>query len=201
VPPRRRLDPAQRRAELVDVGAELFAARPYDEVLMEEVAARAGVSRALLYKHFPSKRDLFEAVYRKAADVLLVETAFDADTPLVDQVAAGLDSHFDYFVANRNTVLAANRTLAGDPVIQAVINEELAVLRQRIIDAAGLPPESLGLVSAALAGWLVFVRVVCVEWLVHQAFSRDELRQTCLGALLGALSSATDLAVPPSDPS
>lgn len=178
------------------MGAELFAARPYDEVLMEEVAARAGVSRALLYKHFPSKRDLFEAVYRKAAEVLLVETEFDSTTPVIEQVAAGLDAHFDYFVANRNTVLAANRTLAGDPVIQAVINEELAALRQRIIDASGLSPDSLGLVSAALAGWLVFVRIVCVEWLVHQAFSRDELRQICVGALLGALSGATDLSDP-----
>ncbi|MEV6603302.1 TetR/AcrR family transcriptional regulator [Kutzneria sp. NPDC051319] len=196
MPPRRRLDPTQRRAELVAVGAELFAARPYDEVLMEEVAARAGVSRALLYKHFPSKRDLFEAVYRKAAEVLLVETEFDSTTPVIEQVAAGLDTHFDYFVANRNTVLAANRTLAGDPVIQAVINEELAALRQRIINASGLSPDSLGLVSAALAGWLVFVRVVCVEWLVHQAFSRDELRQMCVGALLGALSGATDLSDP-----
>lgn len=178
------------------MGAELFAARPYDEVLMEEVAARAGVSRALLYKHFPSKRDLFEAVYRKAAEVLLVETEFDSTTPVIEQVAAGLDAHFDYFVANRNTVLAANRTLAGDPVIQAVINEELAALRQRIIDASGLSPDSLGLVSAALAGWLVFVRVVCVEWLVHQAFSRDELRQMCVGALLGALGGAADLSDP-----
>jgi AcrR family transcriptional regulator len=190
----------QRRAQLVDVGAEMFAARPYGEVLMEEVAACAGVSRALLYKHFPSKRDLFEAVYRKAADVLLVETEFDSTIPLVEQVAAGLDTHFDHFVANRNTVLAANRTLAGDPVIQAVINDELAALRQRIIDAAGLPDDSLGLVSAALAGWLVFVRVVCVEWLVHQAFSRAELHQTCLGALLGALSGLTDLAAAPNDP-
>ncbi len=198
MPPRRRLDPAQRRAQLLDVGARLFAAKPYDEVLMEDVAAQAGVSRALLYKHFPTKRDLFEGVYRAAVDNLVAVTDFQSDAPLIDQVVAGLDAHFDYFVANRNTVLAANRTLAGDPVIQALIVDEISLLRQRIVDASELDHHARALVSTALAGWLMFVRMVCVEWLATEAFSRDELRDMCLGALLGALGGTTDLSQPPS---
>src|ERR1044072_5192048 len=105
---RRRLSPEDRRRQLVDVGAELFAARSYEEVLMEEVAERAGVSRALLYKHFPAKRDLFAAVYREAAQGLLDATELDPDAAFTEQVVAGLDTHFDYFAANRSAVLAAN---------------------------------------------------------------------------------------------
>jgi AcrR family transcriptional regulator len=193
---RRRLDPAERRGQLLDIGARLFADRPYDEVRMEHVAERAGVSRALLYKYFPAKRDLFAAVYRQAADQLLARTRLDPALPVLDQVSAGLDAHIDYFVANRNTVLAANRTLAGDPVIQAVITDELAALRERIVDAAGLTDHARALASAALAGWLVSVRVLCTEWLSSKAFSRAELREVCLGALTGALAVVTDLDPP-----
>ena len=41
---------------------------------MNDVAARAGVSRALLYRHFPTKRDLLAGVYQRAANELLAVT-------------------------------------------------------------------------------------------------------------------------------
>lgn len=193
MPPRSRLDPAERRAQLLEVGARLFAAKPYDEVLMEDVAERAGISRALLYRYFPGKRELFAAIYQQAADRLLDRVRIDPALPIVDQIDAGLEAHFDYFVANRNTVLAANRVLAGDPVIQAIITDELAELRGRVLDASGLEDSARDIASAALVSWLVFVRVLCVEWLVHEAFSRAELRDMCMGALLGALRPVVDL--------
>ncbi|MGA4881771.1 TetR/AcrR family transcriptional regulator [Streptomyces lydicamycinicus] len=190
---RRRLDPAERRSQLLDTGAQLFAAKPYDEVFMEEVAERAGVSRALLYRYFPNKRDLFAAVYQQAADRLLTRTELDPARPVHEQLRAGLDAHIDYFTANRHTVLAANRVLAGDPVIQTVITDELTELRRRLLDSTGLGAGPGELVPAALMSWLVFVRTLCVEWLTHQTFSRTELREMCVGALLGALRPVMDL--------
>lgn len=154
---------------------------------MEDVAQRAGVSRALLYRHFPTKRDLFAAIYQQAADRLLEVTALDPSVPLAEQVTAGLDAHIDYFIENRNTVLAANRVLAGDPVIQAIISDELAVLRQRMLDLTPLDDQRREIVSAVLMSWLVFVRTLCVDWLANQSAPRDELRDICSGALLGAL--------------
>jgi AcrR family transcriptional regulator len=186
MPARRRLSREERRRGLVDAGAALFAAHAYDDVLMEDVAERAGVSRALLYTHFPSKRDLFAAVYSHAAEQLIDATELDDDRPLAEQVSAGLDAHIDYFLANRSTVLAANRVLAGDPTIQAIISDELAVLRARLVDAIGV--ERREAVSAVLMSWLVFVRVLCVDWLENETSSRVELRDMCLGALQGALA-------------
>ena len=104
MPPRKRLAPADRRAQLLSVGARFFASHPYAEVLMEDVAEQAGVSRALLYRHFPSKQALFAAVYQQAADRLLAETRFDPADSLVDQLTQGMDVHLDYFVDRKSVV-------------------------------------------------------------------------------------------------
>ena len=185
--PRRRLTPDARRAELVDIASRQFADRPYDEVGMDEIAVHAGVSRALLYRYFPTKAALFAAVYRMAADRLLDVTTLDHAQPLAPQVAAGLDAHIDYFLANRQAVLTANRVLAGDPTIQAIISDELAVLRDRVLATQDLDDASRRALSTILMGWLTFVRVLCVEWLTVPAFSRETLRDVCVEALFGAL--------------
>ncbi len=191
---RRRLTPDARRAELVEVGAQHFARLPYDEVRMDEVADEAGVSRALLYRYFPGKRELFASVYTEAADSLLSQTTLDDPSlSLLEQLVAGLDAHIDYFVAHRNTVLAANRALAGDPAIQAIISGEMAELRARLLHAAGLHGTARETVSPVLMGWLVFVRVLCVEWLERPTFSRTVLRDMCTGALVGALRPVLSL--------
>jgi AcrR family transcriptional regulator len=185
---RRRLQPAARRAELLDAGARLFAAKPYEDVLMEDVAEHADISRAMLYRYFPTKRDLFAAIYRQAAEHLLTTAEFDADRPVADQVVAALEAHIDYFEANRNSVLAANRELAGDQVIQAIIEDELATLRGRLVDAAGLAGAARDAMASVVTSWLVFVRVLCLDWLENGTITRAQLRDICLGALWGALA-------------
>ncbi|WP_419998096.1 TetR/AcrR family transcriptional regulator [Streptomyces boninensis] len=186
--PRRRLTPADRRAQLLAVGARRFAATPYDDVLMEDVAQEAGVSRALLYRHFSSKHALFAAVYQEASDRLLEATTFDPEATLVEQLTQGLDAHFDYFIENRQAVLAANRVLAGDPVIQTIMTDELDALRSRLLGVLPLADERMhDAVSAALKAWLVFVQVLVVDWLTRETCTRTELRDTCIGAAVGAL--------------
>ncbi|WP_433859755.1 TetR/AcrR family transcriptional regulator [Streptomyces kronopolitis] len=188
MPPRQRLSPTDRRAQLLTVAAQLFAADPYEDVLMEDVAKKAGVSRALLYRHFPSKHALFAAVYQQAADQLLAETRLDPADSLMDQLIQGMDVHLDYFTAHRNAVLAANRVLAGDPVIQSIMTKELDALRARLLAVLPLADDGAReAVSAVLKSWLVFVQVLCVDWLSHETCTRTQLRDTCIGALLGAL--------------
>jgi AcrR family transcriptional regulator len=188
MPPRQRLTPAERRAQLLALGARLFAAHPYADVQMDEVAEQAGVSRALLYRHFPSKQALFAAVYQQAADRLLAETGLDSAHTLTEQLIQGMDVHLDYFVANRNAVLAANRVLAGDPVIQTIMANELDALRERLLTVLPLADDSAReAVSGVLKSWLVFVQILCVDWLTQPACTRDQLGDVCVGAVLGAL--------------
>ncbi len=106
----------------------------------------------------------------------------------MEQLIQGMDVHLDYFVANRNAVLAANRVLAGDPVIQSIMTNELDALRMRLLAVLPLADDGAReAVSAALKSWLVFVQVLCVDWLTHETCTRTQLRDICIGALLGAL--------------
>ena len=190
---RRRLSPDDRRTQLLDIGADLFASRPYEEVRIADVAATAGASRALMYRYFPSKREFFAAIFQRASDRLLRATEVDPDVSMTDWVETGLDAHLDYFVANARTTLVANRgALSGDPLVQGIISEELGVLRQRMLDATGLVGDRRVAASIALSGWLAFVRAVCVEWLTGQTMSRDEVRQLCLRTLVSALGTDLD---------
>jgi len=59
---RERRDPAATRRSLLEAGAALFAERGYEGVAIEEVAARAGVNKALISYHFRGKRGLYVAV-------------------------------------------------------------------------------------------------------------------------------------------
>ncbi|BBU21681.1 helix-turn-helix domain containing protein [Mycobacterium xenopi] len=183
MPTQRRLGPELRREHVIDAAERIFAAQPYEDVTMAAVAAEAGISRALLYRYFPGKRTLFAAVYRRAAERLLDGVRLGPQAPLEDQIASGLDAHLDYFLANRNTVLAANRTLATDPAVQDIINAELAALRDRIADAADLEPAARQRLSAVMISWLAFVRVLCVQWLADGQFTRDEVRGLCIDVL------------------
>ncbi|MFE7614827.1 TetR/AcrR family transcriptional regulator [Streptomyces sp. NPDC057496] len=193
MPPRQRLSPAERRAQLLAVAAQLFAAHPYDDVLMEGVAERAGVSRALLYQHFPSKRDLFAVLYQQVAADLLARSRFDPADTLVEQLTEGLDAHIEYFAENRNTVLAANRVLAGDRLVQTIMNDELDALRERLLGVLPLADDDTRkAVSGVLKSWLVFVQVLCVDWLTEETCTRTELRDVCIGAVLGAIRPLLD---------
>ena len=70
-PTRRRLRAPARRALIAESAVELFAARGYGGTSMGEIAGRAGVTRAVLYDHFPSKRALFVAVLEEQNAVFL----------------------------------------------------------------------------------------------------------------------------------
>ncbi|MFE2560582.1 TetR/AcrR family transcriptional regulator [Streptomyces sp. NPDC059352] len=193
MPPRRRLSPADRRTQLLGVAARLFAAQPYDLVRMEDVAEQAGVSRALLYQHFPNKRDLFAALYREVSEQLLAKTRLDPADTLVEQLVEGLDAHIEYFAENRNTVLAANRVLAGDLLVQTIIADELDALREGLLGVLPLTDaRAREAVSGVLKSWLVFVQVLCLDWLTHETCTRTELRDVCVGAVLGALRPLLD---------
>jgi AcrR family transcriptional regulator len=67
-PPRRRLSSQARRGELLDAALREFSSRGYYLTQMEHVAAAAGVSKALVYQHFPSKEELFAAVTEQVVE-------------------------------------------------------------------------------------------------------------------------------------
>ena len=83
--PRARLEVDERRAQLVRLGIDLFAARAYDEVSIDELARAAGVSKGLLYHYFPTKRDFYVATVSEASRELPDVTP----TPLIRTAVRG----------------------------------------------------------------------------------------------------------------
>src|SRR5215208_6266504 len=80
-----------RRAQLVQIGLELLPTTPVQELTIDEVARRAGISRSLLFHYFATKRDYYTAVTRAAADLLLEHLVPRADEPRDDRLAGMLD--------------------------------------------------------------------------------------------------------------
>src|SRR5712671_4505308 len=90
---RTRLAPELRREQLLDLGAELFAAEPYERVHIERVAEIAGVSRGLLYHYFPTKGAFFAALVERTVENLRAATAPDLALSPLDQLRHGIDAY------------------------------------------------------------------------------------------------------------
>ena len=94
----KRLKAAERRASILAVAKVLFADKGYHGVSVDEIATRLGVSPAVLYQHFPSKRDLFLEllgdVGRRLAEMVTSATA-DTSSPH-DQVRLGFRAYFEF---------------------------------------------------------------------------------------------------------
>lgn len=178
-----RLKPQQRREQLLDTAAAMFAEKPYDDVMIQDIAARAGVSRALMYHYFSTKRDVYVALFKRASDRFLARVSPDPQRPLAEQLATALQAHIQSFVNHPFEAVTINRgALSDDPAIQAIVAEELNVVGQRLVDqlvAEGHPRDST---EIAVEGWLAFVRAACVKWIDSQTISQADLTEICLRA-------------------
>jgi len=171
----------------------MFAEKPYDDVLMEDIAAVAGVSRSLMYHHFSSKRDLYVALFKRASDRFMATVSPDPGLPLAEQLATALEAHIQSFVDHPFEAITINRgALSDDPAIQAIVAEELNVIGQLLVDqlvAEGHPRDAT---EIAVEGWLAFVRAVCVKWSESpRTISRADLTEMCLRAFDRALDIPT----------
>ena len=68
IPGAQRLDSAGRRAAIIDAALPLFAQKGFAATTTKEIAQAAGVSEALIFKHFPSKAALYEAIFKSCLD-------------------------------------------------------------------------------------------------------------------------------------
>ena len=68
---RGRLSRSARRAQLLDAARDVFAAQGYHAAAMDDIAERAGVSKPVLYQHFPGKLELYQALLTTYADELV----------------------------------------------------------------------------------------------------------------------------------
>lgn len=185
-PAYRRLDVDERRQQLLDRGAELFTAHPYEELSMSKIAAEVGISKALLYHYFPSKQAYFEATLSAWAEQLRERTETDPELPPVEQLTQSLDAFLALIEENADAYRNLIRSAAGVPEIRELIEAVRRQTAQRILDGLypdGPPPKA----RIAVSGWLWFMDGACLNWIDHRDVEREELRGLLLGVLMGAL--------------
>ena len=180
-----RLPVDERRRQLLELGTELFARHSYDELSMAGIAREAGISKALLYHYFPSKRDLFVAALGQAAAELRAQTEPDPDLPPAEQVAASLDAFLGWVDEHRAGYTKLIES-GGVAEVRDIVGDVRAVTARRMLDGlgsdGGRPP-----VRTAVRAWLWFMDGACLDWIEHDDVTREELRDVLLGALYGAL--------------
>jgi AcrR family transcriptional regulator len=174
-----RLQVDERRRQLLERSTGLFARHGYDELSMARIAREAGISKALLYHYFPSKRDLFEAALGQAAEEHLARVGGEQEA---------LDVWLDWVGSHREAYVALQRS-AGIPEVREVIERVREETAQRVLGTLGegtVTPK----VRAAVRAWLWYMDGVCLDWVREDDLSRDDVRGLLLGTLLGALAAA-----------
>jgi AcrR family transcriptional regulator len=95
--PQKRLPPAERRELILESAGRLFGERGYAHTSLDEIAAAAGVTKPILYRHFDSKKALYLALLERHRDDLPRFFArVPADLPFDRRVEAILEAWFDY---------------------------------------------------------------------------------------------------------
>lgn len=121
--PRRRLPAAHRRGLILEAALGAFADAGYHGTSLEDVARRAQISKALIYEHFPSKRDLHDTLLAEHAAELFARFRANAQagTTGEERLRGGVEAFFS-FVEERATAWRALFRDQADPELAPVID-------------------------------------------------------------------------------
>ena len=171
----------ERREQLLDVGRSLFAERGFDGTSVEEVAARAGVSKPVVYQHFGGKEGLYAVVVDREVSRLLdaFTAALSGDSPkeLLQQATLALlvyieDQADGFRILVRESPVPLAGSSAGFATIISDIASQVEYILAREFTARGFGTNLAGLYSQALVG---MVALTGQWWLETRQPGRDEV--------------------------
>jgi len=134
-PRRPRADAERNRARLLDAARAAFASGR-EPVTLEQIARDSGVGIGTLYRHFPTREALVEALYRKElADLCASVDDLLATLPPDRALRAWMDRFADYVAAKREMADALRAVFAAGAVTVSEARDQLAAAVQTILDA------------------------------------------------------------------
>jgi AcrR family transcriptional regulator len=154
-----RLSRSARRAQLLVAARDVFAAQGYHAAAMDDIAERAGVSKPVLYQHFPGKLELYRALLTTCSDEL-VERVGDAIARTHDnreRVTAAVAAYFDFVAGDGQAYrLVFESDLRGEPEAAAVVDGALTrcieIVAAAVTTDAGLDGARARLLAVGLVG-------------------------------------------------
>jgi AcrR family transcriptional regulator len=184
-----RLDTDERRSRLLELGTRLFTEHGFDEISMAQIAREGGVSKALLYHYFPSKRDFFVATLADNAEDLVRRVAPAEGASPAEALLGSLRAYVGWIEEHRDSYTKLLRSAASIPEVDEIVRQVREGTATRILDglaeASGRTP--LPLTHVAVAGWLWFMDGAILDWVEHRDMTVDELARLGLQTLLGAV--------------
>lgn len=184
---RQRLTPAQRREEILGAATRVFMAADPAAVTFEEIAAEAGVSRALVYNYFGDKGALLAAVYTHAIEELDEQllAALRTDRPVGPRLQAVVWHYVGFVQARQGTwQLLGHVAATRHPIVAAARLDRIGRLAAAIEDSPVMRltmAALLGMLEEALTHWSVEADLP-----VDEVVSRLEL--LVLSGMSGALT-------------
>ena len=154
-----RLTRLQRRRQLLDAAQRVFVRAGYHAAAMDDIAERAGVSKPVLYQHFPGKLELYLALLDQSCDTIIdaCRAALESTEDNKLRVEAAIHVFYDY-VANAQGAfrLVFESDLTNEPPVRERVDRvtrECAEAIAKVIHGdTGLPGEQSRLLSVSLVG-------------------------------------------------
>jgi AcrR family transcriptional regulator len=163
-----------RREQLLGAAQAVFVANGYHAAAMDDIAERAGVSKPVLYQHFPSKLELYLALLDQNADVLerRVREALESTTDNHDRVYGCVRVYFDFVDDPGGAFrLVFESDLRNEPTVRERVDRALQKSVEAIADTiardTGLNRADAEMLSCGLAG----AAEVSARWWLNSADS------------------------------
>jgi AcrR family transcriptional regulator len=154
-----RLPRSARRAQLLESALTVFVSQGYHSTAMDDVAERAGVSKPVLYQHFPSKLDLYLALLDAACEQVVgaVREALASTTVNKERVTASTEAFYRYVAdAGGAYRLVFESDLTKEPAVRERVDrvtvECAEAIAEVISDDTGFDDEVSRLIAVALVG-------------------------------------------------
>ncbi|MEP6598803.1 MAG: TetR/AcrR family transcriptional regulator [Actinomycetota bacterium] len=168
-----RLPRSVRRQQLLAAAQEVFVANGYHAAAMDDIAERAGVSKPVLYQHFPGKLDLYLALIDAQADALVagITEALGRTEDNQERMHGVLSAYFDFIDGTAGSAPGAFRLifetdLGNDPAVRERVEGFERSIMHAVADTVaadtGLGRAHAELLAVALAG---AAQVVARWWL------------------------------------
>ncbi|WP_433467554.1 TetR/AcrR family transcriptional regulator [Spirillospora sp. CA-128828] len=173
-----RLPRLARRRQLLGAAQEVFVAQGYHAAAMDEIAERAGVSKPVLYQHFPGKLELYLALLDEHAEALvkIVREALESTTDNKLRVQACMQAFYDFVAGDGEAYrLVFESDLRNVAPVRARVdraNQQCAeMIAQVIAEDTNAPAEEAHLLGMGLVG---MAEVSARFWLSqHRAIPKD----------------------------
>ena len=154
-----RLPRGARRQQLLRAAQDVFVAQGFHAAAMDDIADHAGVSKPVLYQHFPGKRELYLALLEQQVDELRdrLRQAMDGTADNRTRVDGAVGAYFDFVDAEGEAFrLVFESDLRNDPEVRDAVDRGarqcIEAIAEVIAVETGADPERSLLLSAGMTG-------------------------------------------------